>query len=126
MDLTSKPEDGAQRWGSTLARLWRAIRNRDAQFGAWFIRTGCPKWGVALVRWGLRIALIAAAVYSFATLVLVMAAALLIARLGGKAIPLPEPSPEEEWRGGWAGFGLYDSSDRPIDPHDPNDIFRQP
>lgn len=126
MDLTSKPEDRAQRLGSTLARLWRAFRNLEFRFGGWLASMGCPSLCITATRWALRAGVIVLAFYQFAYVAVGLVALLLVGSFGGKAILLPEPPKEDEWRMGWAGFGMYDANDCRIDPHDPDRAFNQP
>ena len=118
MDLTSKPEDRAQRLGSTLARLWRAIQSLEDRFGVWLAYVGCSAWTSTLIRWALRAAFLAIAVYGFVAFLLALVAILLMAAaFSAHDTPdLASAFETPQWRDGIEGYGCYKGGTR-VDDH---------
>jgi hypothetical protein len=111
--------------GAWLGRVWRALWKREKQLIRWLVANGCPAPVAHILMWIIRLALLAVVLYTSIIVAVLLLAVLLIARVRANA-DLPSSYKAAEWRSGLLGFGLYDQSGWRIDPHDPNDRFREP
>jgi hypothetical protein len=127
--------------GERIARGWRAYVRGEKRMRAHFLAQGVSHGRVTLGVWGVRAALLSAAVYclylaipvlkivlyyTMSTVIVIGIVAALVYVLanasGDTDIKVAPPRKDPEMRGGHAGTGLYNEYDERIDDHDPNDI----
>jgi len=114
-----------ERAGSSLGRVFRALARRENQLTGWIIARGYPTTVARGFIWIIRVVLIGILLYTSIAVAAALIMVLLIARSLAIA-NLSAPRNAAQWRSGPLGFGLYDQTGWRIDPHDPNDLFREP
>lgn len=109
----------AERAGGALGRLWKKwsrlddrICNRLAAYSVPVVFTKVALWAIKLI--------VVGALFYFAFWLALIFTIVALAAAGGSTGPvdLGEDWDKTEWRHGPAGWGLYDSHDYRIDPHD--------
>lgn len=113
---TSTRMSGAERAGRKLGQLWHRLVQCDRQATRWLIQAGVPVPLVTALAWGMKLAVLALALYVafWLALLLVFAfAGAWLLRQPGWDIDEDEDKPQ--WRDGLDGYGLYRRGRR-IDP----------
>lgn len=105
----------AERFGCWLGRGWRAYVRRERRVSGWLVAQGVPTPAVAVLIWGVKLAVLAVLLYTAFWLALVLIFGVVISRVASNA-EVDETS-EPEWKNGPAGFGLYTHDGYRIDPH---------
>lgn len=113
----------AERFGAASGHAVRALALRERRLADWFIAHGCPRFFASALMWAARLAVLCAILCLLAAFAVVLLFVWLLAK-GYSKSEIVAPPKAAEWRSGWLGFGLYDQSGWRIDPHDPNDLFR--
>lgn len=117
------PGSSGTRVGAWLGRVWLRYVRQEAHIARWMIGRGVSPLVTKAVLWTLKLVVFAALLYATFWLALLL---LLVATVAWSARNLDSgsPSPQEEWRNGISGFGLYNQDGYRIDPHDIHDEER--
>lgn len=103
------------RQGRHASRIWRGYLRREQRIADWFMARGVPPSATRGLLWIVKLAVLVTLLYVafwFGLLLLFAVAAVGAAGRVGRG-----EKPEDEWRNGTAGFGLYTYDDYRVDPH---------
>lgn len=105
----------AERTGSALGSLWRAVIRSEVRLHRWMASRGVPSTLANSAVLLAKVTILAVLLYVAFWLAVLLVCAIVLARAFRHADLSPETD-EPEWRTGMLGFGLYDKDGFRIDP----------